>query len=395
MTAREPNETELPGSVLLVEDEAQVRATVGQAIEGFGHAVAEAADAASAITYLEARDTDVVILDLGLPDMDGLELLTRLRQIDEDAVVVIMTGRDDIRTVVEAMNRGASNFLVKPADLATLQETVDKALRQRRLQRHASVYRAAVRSRPAVERLGEAEFAGRSAGIEQVRKLIGQVAPTDSAVVLSGESGTGKGVVARLIHRYSRRPSGPFVDLSCASLPTALLESEIFGHERGAFTDAKTMKPGLLEVADGGSLFLDEIAELELSAQAKLLKVLEDRRFRRLGGVREVSVDVRFIVATHRDLRELQADGSFRQDLFYRLSVFPIAIPALRERGDDILELAYRFISVLNSQLGRRVLRIAECSIRSSAGACCASPNLPQRCCFATPGPATSGSCAT
>ncbi len=351
---------EKPGSVLLVEDEAGVRDAVAQALRESGHEVAEAADGRSAMAHLERHAAEVIVLDLGLPDIDGLDLLTRLRQLDDNAAVVVMTGRDDIQTVVDAMKRGAESFLVKPADLDTLDQTVRKALRQHRLQRHASVYHASINSRPEAGRIGEREFAGRSPSTERVRELIGRVAPTESAVVIYGESGTGKGVVARLIHRNSRRPSGPFVDLNCASLPTTLLESELFGHERGAFTDAKTMKPGLLEVAHGGTMFLDEIGELDASAQAKLLKVIEDRCFRRLGGVREVSVDVRFIVATHRDLEALAAGGRFRQDLFYRLNVFQITIPPLHERGEDVLELAYRFIADLNPQLGRQVKRIAE-----------------------------------
>jgi len=191
--------------------------------------------------------------------------------------------------------------------------------------------------------------------LQQVRDLVAAVAETDSAVVLHGETGTGKDIVARGIHRLSQRASGPFTDVNCASLPEALVESELFGHEKGAFTSAASRKPGLLEVANGGTVFLDEIAELNLQAQSKLLKAVETRSFRRVGGVREISTDVRFIVASHRDLDDAVSDGSFRADLFYRLNVFRIDIPPLRDRGEDILELAHHFIRELNPLVGRKI----------------------------------------
>ncbi|OYW05403.1 MAG: hypothetical protein B7X11_01980 [Acidobacteria bacterium 37-65-4] len=301
-----------PGTVLLVEDDEAERNAVAAVVREAGHSVATAGSGREALAFLERRAADVVVLDLGLPDVDGLDLLPRLVSVEGNATVVVLTGRDDIQTVVEAMKRGADGFLVKPVDVATLQATVEKALRQQRLVRRATVYEEAVAARKSFGELGAAEFVGSSPLIRAVREMIGQVAATDSSVVLSGESGTGKGVVARLIHRYSRRPHGPFVGVSCAALPSNLVESEIFGHERGAFTDAKTSKPGLLEVANGGTVFLDEVAELEAPAQGKLLKVIEERSFRRLGGVRDLSVDVRFVVATHQDLAELVRRGAFR-----------------------------------------------------------------------------------
>ncbi len=349
-----------PGTVLLVEDDEAERDAVASVVREAGHSVATAGSGAEALAFLERRAADVVVLDLGLPDVDGLDLLPRLVSVEGNATVVVLTGRDDIQTVVEAMKRGADGFLVKPVDVATLQATVEKALRQQRLVRRATVYEEAVAARKGTGELGAAEFVGTSPEIRAVREMIGKVATTDSSVVLSGESGTGKGVVARLIHRYSRRPHGPFVGVSCAALPANLVESEIFGHERGAFTDAKTSKPGLLEVANGGTVFLDEVAELEPPAQGKLLKVIEERSFRRLGGVRDLTVDVRFVVATHQDLAELVRRGAFRQDLYYRLNVFQIVLPPLRERGDDVLELAYRFISDLNPLVGRAVRRVTD-----------------------------------
>ena len=350
---------EKPGQILVVEDDAGVRSALEEVLKAESHAVVTARTAGEARSYLEQYHAEVIILDLGLPDVDGLDLLPELINTAEDAAIVVMTGRGDIQTVVEAMKRGAESFLVKPVDIKTLLPTVEKALRQHRLTHHAAVYRAAVAARTNAKAPTERELVGSSPPMAKVRELIAQVAPTQSSVVISGESGTGKGIVARLIHDHSRRPQGPFVDLSCAALPGTLVESEIFGHERGAFTDAVAQKPGLLEVANGGTLFLDEIGELELAAQAKLLKVIEDRSFRRLGGVRQLGVDVRFLVATHRDLAELVGDGRFRGDLFYRLNVFQIALPPLRERGEDIIELAYRFIAELNPRLGRQVKRVS------------------------------------
>jgi len=358
------------GRVLVVDDEAGVREALEAVMTAAGHRVVTVGDGASALRSLEEQVVDVVILDLGLPDVDGLELLNDITALDDAPNVVVLTGRDDIATIVEAMRRGAENFLVKPVDSETLTLTVQKAIRQRRLVRHVDTYREAVEAKTQPGVIGERELIGSSEAMQRVRELAARVAPTDSSVVLLGESGTGKGVVARLIHRHSLRAAGPFVDLSCAALPPTLVESELFGYEKGAFTDAKTRKPGLLEVAHGGTLFLDEVVELDLASQSKLLKVLEERSFRRVGGLREVEVDVRFIVATHADLRLAVEEGRFRGDLFYRLNVFRIEMPPLRERGEDVLELAYAFIAELNPRMRRRVTRIsdaaAQCLLRFS-----------------------------
>jgi two-component system response regulator AtoC len=349
-----------PGKILFVDDDPAEREAVAAVLRAAGHTVAVAADGREAQKHLEGADAEVVLLDLGLPDIDGLELLPLLKQIDPHAAVVVLTGRGDIETVVEAMKAGAVNFLVKPVGASVLELTVERALRQNRLIRRAAVYEAVVESRRASGQALGAELVGSSPAMQAVRALITRVAPTDSSVVLSGESGTGKGVVARLIHRHSRRAHGPFVGLSCAALPANLVESEIFGHERGAFTDARTAKPGLLEVAGGGTVFLDEVAELEPSSQSKLLKVIEERTFRRLGGVRDLSVDVRFVVASHQDLAGLVKKGRFREDLFYRLNVLQIIVPPLREREGDILELTYHFVRALNPSLHRGITAIGE-----------------------------------
>jgi DNA-binding NtrC family response regulator len=346
-------EERLVGAVLVVEDSPEFRTLLRTMLGQVGLDVTEAATAAAATDQLERQDHDLVLLDLGLPDMDGLELLARLRQIDDRLVVVVLTGRGDIETVVEAMKRGAENFLVKPVERAALLSVVERALEGARLLRAQHSTLAERRRRDPGEPVGS------SRAMRRVRELAARVAETDASVVLTGESGTGKGLVAQLIHRLSRRSEAPMLDLNCAALPPQFLESELFGHERGAFTDARDRKMGLFEVAHGGTVFLDEIAEMDPLVQGKLLKSLEDRRFRRLGGVRDINVDVRLIVATSANLRERVEAGGFRQDLFYRLNVFEITLPALRERGDDVMALAMHFIGQLNPVLHRRVARIA------------------------------------
>jgi len=341
-----------PASILLVEDDGELRAALRELLVAEGSAVVEASTAAGALAEFGRLDLDVVLLDLGLPDMDGLALLSRLRGLDDQAVVVVLTGRGDIETVVQAMKLGAENFLVKPTDADSLLAAVARGIQVRRLRRRDV---AAVEE---LRRRGAGVPVGSSRAMRQVRELAERVAQTDASVVVLGESGTGKGMVAQMIHHLSRRARGSFTDLHCAALPPQLLESELFGHERGAFTDARERKVGLLEVAHGGTLFLDEIAEMDPIVQGKLLKTLEDRRFRRLGGVRDLTADVRLIAATHRDLRSEVEAGRFRHDLYYRLNVFQIVCPPLRSRREDIEEIAAHLIAILNPLLGRRITRV-------------------------------------
>ncbi|HUK12372.1 MAG TPA: sigma-54 dependent transcriptional regulator [Thermoanaerobaculaceae bacterium] len=341
-----------PASILLVEDDGELRAALRELLVAEGSAVVEASTAAGALAEFGRLDLDVVLLDLGLPDMDGLALLSRLRGLDDQAVVVVLTGRGDIETVVQAMKLGAENFLVKPTDAESLLAAVARGIQVRRLRRRDVAAVEELRRRGAVVPVGS------SRAMRQVRELAERVAQTDASVVVLGESGTGKGMVAQMIHHLSRRARGPFTDLHCAALPPQLLESELFGHERGAFTDARERKVGLLEVAHGGTLFLDEIAEMDPIVQGKLLKTLEDRRFRRLGGVRDLTADVRLIAATHRDLRSEVEAGRFRHDLYYRLNVFQIVCPPLRSRREDIEEIAAHLIAILNPLLGRRIARV-------------------------------------
>lgn len=343
--------------VLIVEDDADLRGALASLLEVEGIPTLGAGSAAEAAELLSKREAGLILLDLGLPDMDGLELLSRLKAT-EDAPVVVLTGRSDIATVVEAMKRGAENFLVKPTDAEHVVSIVKKELNQHVRQRHLEIQMAREKAHGARFPVGE------SKAMQQVRLLVQRVAETDASVVLLGESGTGKGMVARLIHSLSRRRDAPFLDVNCAALAPQLLESELFGHERGAFTDARERKLGLLEAAHGGTVFLDEIADMDRHVQSKLLKAIEDRRFRRLGGVREIQVDVRIIAATHRDLREEAEAGRFRKDLYYRLNVFEITLPPLRERKEDILPIATAFVAELNPVLGRNVQGIYPDAVR-------------------------------
>ena len=348
------------GRVLLVEDDMRTSKMLCRALKSRNYTVDAVGTAAAALKHLETKAPEVVLLDLGLPDADGIDILPTIKDGDELISVIILTGQSDTSTVVEAMLRGADNFLSNPVSIEALLGALEKTLEHHRALLRISVYRAANTVRAHDDSTVLSELVGTSDAIQKVRKLVAAVADTDSAVILHGETGTGKDIIARGIHRMSPRAGEPFTDVNCASLPEALMESELFGHEKGSFTGAAERKPGLLEVAKGGTVFLDEIAELSLQAQSKLLKAVETQSFRRVGGVREISTDVRFIVATHRNLEEAVAEGSFRADLFYRLSVFRIEIPPLRDRGDDIIELAHHFIRELNPLVRRGVTQISK-----------------------------------
>ncbi len=317
-------------SVLVIDDDRQVLGMLDKAFHRAGYAVATASTGQAALdTY--ARDAaDLVILDLGLPDVPGLELLGRLRTLDPDATVIVLTGRTDLPTAVDAMRAGAENFLPKPVSVKHLYAAADRAFEKIDLRS-----RTAYLERRSEDPGGE-NRERESPMMRAVADKVELVAPTDTTVLLLGETGTGKNRLARRIHALSRRASGPFVEVNCASLTATFLESELFGHEKGAFTDARTMKRGLFEVAHNGTLFLDEIGDLAPELQPKLLRALESRRFRRLGGTRDLSSDVRLIAATNHDLQRDVAANRFREDLYYRIAVMPIHLPALRtwDRAD-------------------------------------------------------------
>lgn len=332
-------------SLLLVDDDPDVRATLGRAFERFAWEVTSAASAAEAVARYEDVEADVVVLDLQLPDRPGLEVLAEL--VDRGATVLVLTGHGDIPTAVEAMRRGAEHFLTKPIDLAHLVAAAERALDKARLRRAARSLAARLAEEHGFDALGP------SPRMRALAQQLAQVAAApDVTVLLLGESGTGKGWVARLLHAHSPRAAGPFVEINAAGLTPTFLASELFRHEKGAFTDAKHTKRGLFEEADGGTLFLDEVGDLAPELQPKLLTVLETKRFRRLGATRELQVDVRLIAATNRDLEAEVAAGRFREDLYYRLAVWPIRLPPLRERApEDLVALVHRLLA----ELGRRL----------------------------------------
>ena len=331
-------------SVLIVDDDADLLRTVGDYFERLGYEVWREDTGEAALEAYALHRPEVVILDLKLPDYDGMQVLEQLRR--HDAAVLLMTGHGDIETAVRAMQLGAENFLAKPVDMPLLAAAAARALDKVRLKRH----NALLVSRQAPD--GD-DILGVSGAMRDLARQVVLLAESErTTVLITGESGTGKGWVARLIHRLSPRRDAPFVDVNCAGLSATFLDSELFGHEKGAFTDAKELKQGLFEVADRGTLFLDEIAELAAELQPKVLKALEDKSFRRLGGTRELQVDVRLIAATNHDIGEAVRSGRFREDLYYRLNVIPLHLPPLRERAkEDRLALLKRLFTDLRVEL--------------------------------------------
>ncbi len=327
-------------AILIIEDDDTLRVTLGGFLRRLGFDIDEAATGEAGLALAQERRHELVLLDIRLPDIQGLEVIGRLREVDEEALVVTMTAYPEVRTAVAALKAGAYDYINKPFDLEDLQELIRRAIETQRLRREVE-WRRAQSDSCAIEGL-----IGSSPAFQQMLEMTDRIASAGKVpVLIRGESGTGKERVAQAIHCHSPRADGPWVTLNCSALPEGLLESEMFGHERGAFTDAKQMKRGLLELADGGTLFLDEIGDLSLALQPKLLRVLETQSFRRLGGQKEIRVDVRFVSATHRDLPAMVHAGQFREDLYYRLNVGAIDLPALRQRQDDILLLARHFLA--------------------------------------------------
>jgi two-component system, NtrC family, response regulator AtoC len=350
-------------SILLIDDEAEMLRTLSRHFERRGWEVLTAGEASGAALVYDRDRPDLVLLDLHMPGLSGLQLLEILRLRDPDATILLLTGDADVSTAVEAMRLGAENFLVKPIELPHLDAAVERAFEKvelRRRNRYLTELQAD--SANGTEALGE------SPQMREVAKQVEILAASDATVLLLGETGTGKGYVAHMIHALSRRASAPFVEINCAGLSASFLDSELFGHEKGAFTDAREQKRGMFEVADSGSVFLDEVGDLSGELQPKLLKVLESHRFRRLGGTRELEVDVRLIAATNHDLEAAVRNGRFREDLFYRLNVLPLHLPPLRERGrQEVADLAMRVLVDLRRRLGRGPHRFSHAALASLA----------------------------
>lgn len=339
--------------VLIVDDEDEVRDSLARLLNSYGYDVSSGCDCAAALTALTAGEADVAVVDYSLPDGNAIELLEQLAEREVDTPVVVLTGHGTIELAVQALQEGAAHFLTKPVRGAALRVILDRALESHRQQRLINAQRKA-EHRHRID-----PFQGASQAIHQLAQEARRIATVDSPVLILGETGSGKGTLARWLHDNGPRSAHPFVDLNCAALSKELLESELFGYARGAFTGAVDSKAGLLEAAHGGTLFLDEIGDLDPQIQPRLLKVIEEKRFRRLGEVRERTVDVRLMVATHRDLRRKMEGGTFREDLFFRVSTFQLLVPPLRHRREDIPELAHLLLTRVASELGRPRLRLS------------------------------------
>jgi DNA-binding NtrC family response regulator len=339
------------GKVLVVDDEAAERDGLARLVGQWGYEVETAASGEEALSLIESQHPAVVLTDLVLPEMDGLTLLQKLKETGRPPIVLLVTGHGSVETAVEAMRHGAFDYLTKPVDATRLQVLLEKSIEQESLSREVNFLRHQLRQKGSFGQL-----VGQSKGMQEVYRWIELAATSTAPVLVYGESGTGKELVARTIHDLSNRRNKPFVAINCAAIPENLIESELFGHERGAFTGATERRLGCFELADGGTLFLDEIAEMDSNTQAKLLRVLQEGSFRRVGGGKaEIQVDVRVVAATNRVPSEAITQGQLREDLFYRLNVFSIRLPPLRERRDDILLLAKTFIEEFNRQDNRQV----------------------------------------
>ncbi len=345
--------------ILVVDDEKLIRWTLRERLEESGYAVVEAETGTEAL-FLADEGVDLVLLDVKLPDLDGLDVLRRIRERHPDTLVILITALATVENAVEAMKRGAWHYLNKPIDLDELLHYVEKALETTRLRREVKSLKAKESAPFSFDRI-----IGESPAMRAVKDLLRKIALSPaSTILLTGESGTGKDLAAKVLHYESERAEGVFQNITCSALPESLLESELFGHERGAFTDAKHQKPGLLEQADGGTVFLDEIAEMTPALQAKLLRFLEEKTFRRVGGTVDLRVDVRVVAATNRNLDEFVRSGRFRDDLYYRLQVLPVTLPPLRERTGDVAVLASHFVAQFAREFKKGVWGLTSEAVR-------------------------------
>ncbi|SNR77561.1 sigma-54-dependent transcriptional regulator [Desulfurobacterium atlanticum] len=339
--------------ILIIDDEAGIRESLSGILEDEGYSISTAESGNEGLEKIETENPDIIILDLFLPGIPGMEILKQLlrKKITEKAVVIVISGHGNIQTAVEAIKNGAFDFIEKPINFEKLLSVLEKAKKQLSLLKETVILK---------EKLFSETIIGNSPVMEKLKREIEAVAPVDSTVIIYGESGTGKELVARTIHQLSKRSSAPFVPINCAAIPDNLIEAELFGYEKGAFTGANARKKGKFEIADGGTIFLDEIGDMPLMAQSKLLRVLEDKVIEKIGSVERINVDVRVISATNKNLEKAIEDGSFREDLYYRLNVIPIHVPPLRERGNDILLLADYFLSKFSADYKREKIKLSE-----------------------------------
>jgi two-component system nitrogen regulation response regulator NtrX len=336
-----PNET-----ILIIDDEESVRKSLADVMRDEGYDVVTAASGWEGLELLSETQPSLALLDIAMPEMDGIETLRRIREMRPDMQVVMVTGHGTIEIAVKTTKMGAYDFLVKPPELAHLTLVVKHGLEEHRLRSENESLKRSIERRY--------ELVGESRRINALKQQISLAGPTNGWVLIHGESGTGKELVARAIHRASKRSNGPFVEVNCAAIPQELIESELFGHEKGSFTGATGMKRGKFELADGGTIFLDEIADMSLATQAKVLRVLEGQEFQRVGGAKTLKADMRVVAASNKDLAEEIKKGSFREDLYYRLNVIPLEVPPLRDRADDIPLLVRHFLREFSGEYGQK-----------------------------------------
>src|SRR5450631_1617066 len=341
--------------ILIVDDEEIIIRSCLRILDADSYVVDSVQDGWEALRKVDETDYDIIVLDIMMPKIDGLEVLQQVKERHPDTDVIMMTGLSQIQTAVKAMKLGAFDYLSKPFDPDELKHVVDRALERRRLLQENRSLKSEVGSKYRFENI-----VGASAPMQAVYGLIAKCAPTNTTVLITGESGTGKEMIARAIHYNSLRKDKPFVPVDCNALSENLLESELFGHVKGAFTSAVVNKKGMFEVAGSGTLFLDEIGNISMSIQAKLLRVLQEREFRAVGDTRTLIANFRLVTATNKDLKAMVAAGTFRDDLYYRINIFPIHAPALRERKGDIPALAYHFLKVFSAELGKKITDISE-----------------------------------
>lgn len=345
--------------ILIIDDEKAIRNALRDILEHEKHKVEEAEDGASGLEKAKKGGFDVVLCDIKMPKMDGMEVLEKLMAHDDSIPVVMISGHGTIDTAVEAIKKGAFDFIPKPPDLNRILVTLRNALERGSLVQETKVLRQKVQRGKADQRM-----VGSSKKLEEIREMVEKVGPSDARVLITGSNGVGKEGVARMLHEKSNRKGGPFIEVNCAAIPGELIESELFGHEKGAFTSAVAQRKGKFELADGGTLFLDEIGDMSLAAQAKVLRALQEGRITRVGGDKEIKVNPRVIAATNKDLRKEIAEGRFREDLFHRLSVIPIHVPDLKDRAEDIPELVEHFVGQICAEQGIAPKKMAEKAIK-------------------------------
>ncbi len=330
--------------ILIIDDEAPIRRVLRDILENEGYQSEDASTGIEALQLIKEHDFDAVFCDIKMPEMDGIEVLEAIRK-ESDVPVIMLSGHGTIETAVEAIKKGAFDFIPKPPDLNRLLITLRNALDKKNLTIENKVLKKAVKI--------QSQMIGESAPMLEVKDMIEKVAPTNARVLITGENGTGKELVARQLHELSQRNRGPFIEVNCAAIPSELIESQLFGHEKGAFTSAIKQRKGDFELADGGTLFLDEIGDMSLSAQAKVLRALQENKITRVGSEKEIPVDVRILAATNKNLKTEIEKGNFREDLYHRLSVIVIQVPPLRERKDDIPLLVESFVTMIAQDMGK------------------------------------------